>query len=57
MAKPGADSCVFKESIAKRIMQSEDAEWNWTLLSKCIDAEDDALELLEAIVTLWVTIR
>lgn len=57
MAKPGADSCAFKEIIIKRIMHSEDVEWNWTLLSQCIDAESDAIELLEAIVTLCVTVR
>ena len=47
----------FKECIIKRIMHSEDVKWNWTLLSQCIDIEDDAIELLQAIVTLWVTVR
>ena len=50
MAKSSADSHAFKESIVKRIMHNEAVEWNWTLLSQCIDAESDAIELLEAIV-------
>ena len=57
MAKSDGDSAVFKESIVKRIMHSEDVGWNWTLLSQCIDEESDAIELLQEIVTLWVTVR
>ena len=52
-----ADSHAFKESIVKHIMQNEDVAWNLTLVSQCIDAESDAIELLEAIVTLWVAVR
>jgi hypothetical protein len=57
MAKAESDSHTFKETIVKQITQCEDVEWNWTLLSQCIDTESNAIELLEAIVTLWVTIR
>ena len=48
---------LSKRVLSKRIMHNEAVEWNWTLLSQCIDAESDAIELLEAIVTLWVTVR
>ena len=57
MAKSDGDSSTFKEAIVRCIMHQEDVEWNWTLLSQCIDAECDALELLQEIVTLWVTVR
>ena len=48
---------MLSKRVVKRIMHNEAVEWNWTLLSQCIDAESDAIELLEAIVTLWVTVR
>ena len=51
------DSGTFKETIVRRIMHNDDVEWNWTILPQCIDTEHDAVELLESIVTLWVTIR
>ena len=57
MAKPTDSSEEYKETVIKQIMNSQDVEWNWTLISQCIDAEEDAIELLQAIVTLWVTIR
>lgn len=30
---------------------------DWTLISHCIDCEEDAVELLREVVALWVTIR
>ena len=38
----------FKELVIKSITDSEEVQWNWTLISQCIVSEDDAL---------WVTIR
>lgn len=57
MEKAESDSSTFKEAIVKKIAKCEDVEWNWTLLSQCIDTESDAIELLENIVNLWVTVR
>ena len=38
-------------------MQNDDVEWNWTLISQCVDSEADTLELLQEIVNLRVTVR
>lgn len=43
--------------VIDKIVNNEDIQWYWTLLSQCIDAEDHAIELLQEIVKLWVTIR
>ena len=45
---------TFKTNVIKKIA---DHEWHWTLLSQCIDSEEDAVELLHNIIFLWVTIR
>ena len=47
----------FKELVIKGITDNEEVQWNWTLISQCIVSEDDALELLREVVTLWVMIR
>ena len=39
------------------MLSNDDVQWNWTLLSQCIESEDNAIELLCEIVKLWVTIR
>ena len=57
MTKPADSKDAFKESVIKKVQNSEEVQWNWTLISQCMDAEEDATELLREIVTLWVTIR
>ena len=57
MAKQAGSKDAFKELVIQKIVDSEQVQWNWTLISQCIDSEDDAIELLKEIVTLWVTIR
>ena len=47
----------FKDKVIRAVIGSEDVHQNWALISHCLDSEDDALELLEDIVTLWVTVR
>ena len=47
----------FKQDVIKKIMNQEDVQWHWTLISQCIDSEEDAIELLYEIVLLWVTVR
>ena len=50
MAKPTDSSEEYKETVIRQIMNSEDVEWNWTLICQCIDAEEDVIDLLQAIV-------
>ena len=57
MAKSADSQEAFKELVIEQIAQSEDVQWNWTLISQCIDVEKDAIELLRDIITLWVTVR
>ena len=57
MAKQAGSKDAFKELVIQKIVDSEQVQWNWILISQCIDSEDDAIELLKEIVTLWVTIR
>ena len=47
----------FKVEIIDKIVNDDDVQWQWTLLSQDIDSEDDSNELLKAVITLWVTIR
>ena len=48
---------TFKEEVIKKIVDHDDVQWHWTLISQCIDSEEHAVELLQEIVFLWVTIR
>ena len=47
----------FKADVIDKIVQDDDVQWYWILLSQNIHAEDNATELLTEIVKLWVTIR
>lgn len=47
----------FQKSVIQTITKDEVVQGRWTLLSQCIDSEEDAIELLKEIVTLWVTVR
>ena len=44
----------FKDKVIRAVIGSDDVHQNWALISQCLHSEDDALELLEDIVTLWV---
>ena len=57
MTKTGDGKEAFQTSVIKRIVESEEVQFNWTLISQCINSEEEAIELLENIVTLWVTTR
>ena len=59
MMKPleSSDRDAFKQGVIEKIVQNEDVQFHWTLLSHCIDSEKEAIELLREIVTLWVTVR
>ena len=50
---PESSDCdAFKQKIIDRIVQNEDVQFHWTLLSQCIDSEGEAIGLLREIVTL-----
>ena len=48
MATPHAadSSKYFKELVIQKIMDSEEVQWNWTLISQCIILANDSTELL-----------
>ena len=41
----------------KHIVEDEDVQWEWCLLSQDIDSYEEATAVLNDIVKLWVTIR
>ena len=55
--KSSGSTDAFKQDVVKKIADNEGVQWHWTLISQCIDSEEDAVELLHQIVLLWVTIR
>lgn len=52
-----SDKATFKDAIIKNIVQNEDVQFHWVLLSQDIDDPHNAEALLVEIVKLWVTIR
>ena len=46
MARSADSREAFKELVIEQIAHSEEVERKWTLISQCIDVEDDAIELL-----------
>ena len=57
MTKTKVSRGSFKQGVIEKVVRSPDIQWHWTLVSQCMDSEDDAIELLKEIVTLWVTVR
>jgi len=57
VVKPSESRDQFKEEIINTIIKNEVIQSYWTLISKCITSEEDAVELLREIVSVWVTIR
>ena len=51
------DKATFKDVIIKAIVQNEDVQFRWVLLSQDIDDPHNGEALLVEIVKLWVTIR
>lgn len=47
----------FQTRVVDKVCSCDDVQWHWTILSACIESEDDAVELLREIVQLCVTIR
>lgn len=46
-----------KDVLIKIVTEDSDVQFYWTLICQDIDEEEDAIRLLEEIVTLWITIR
>ena len=46
MARSADSREAFKELVIEQTAHSEEVERKWTLISQCIDVEDDAIELL-----------
>ena len=57
MTKTKVSRGSFKQDVIEKVVRSPDIQWHWTLVSQCMDSDDDAIELLKEIVTLWVTVR
>ena len=51
------DKDCFKADVHDKIIQNEDIQFYWALLSQDIDCPNDAQTLLSEIIRLWVTIR
>lgn len=51
------DENYFKRNVHDNIIQNDDVQFHWCLLSQDIDDPDDSQELLTEIVKLWVTVR
>ena len=52
-----SDKATFKDVLLKNIVQNEDVQFHWVLLSQDIDDPQNGEALLVEIVKLWVTIR
>ena len=52
-----ADKESFRENVHSKVLENENVQFYWTLLSQDIDNPEHAQELLQEIVTLWVTVR
>ena len=47
----------LQDVVIERVVENENVQWNWTLISQCIVCADDSTELLQKIIKLWITIR
>ena len=52
-----ANTATSRDAVLEAIKDSEDVQFYWTLVSADIHTSDDAYELLQAVIKLWVTIR
>ena len=57
LIQQSSTSDELKDNVIEKIKSNDDVQWQWTLISQCIDSEDDAIWLLNEIVKLYVTIR
>ena len=48
---------VDKDKLVRKIVDDEDIQFSWSILSANIEEEEDSVELLRHIVELWLAIR
>ena len=53
MAKLAESRAPFKEHVIDKVVHKEEVEWKWIMISQSIDSDNDAIQLLREIVTLW----
>ena len=49
------DKEAFQEVVLNRLVEIDEVQFTWTLVSQCSVSEEDAIELLRDKVSLWVT--
>ena len=52
-----ADCTSSVKEVTRAVMDNDEVQFKWTLLSTVIDSEEETQELLYEIVQLWVTVR
>ena len=52
-----SDHNMFKRAVHDKILQNDEVQFHWALLSQVIDSPDNAELLLMEIIKLWVTVR
>ncbi len=57
LARSKSDKTAFKSNVHDNILENEDIQFHWTLLSQDIDSPEDSHALLSEIVKLWITVR
>lgn len=45
------------EAVIEKVLEDDDVQFNWTLISQDLESNNEAQELLHEIIHLWVTIR
>lgn len=52
-----ANSTKGVEDIIDKVLEDDDVQFHWTLISQDIESDDEAQELLHEIIHLWINIR
>ena len=52
-----SDKGSYKKNVHDKILQNEEVQFHWTVISQDIDDPNEAQHLLKDIIELWVTIR
>ena len=52
-----ADSTNHVKEVTKAVVEDDEVQFKWTLLTPVFDSDEEAQELLHEIVQLWVTVR
>ena len=52
-----ADSTSAVKEVTKAVIDDDEVQFKWTLLSTVIESTEEAQQLLQEIVQLWITVR